>query len=61
MPSVGSSFIKTYKDKSYTLQVVKSDSGVGYKLGKTVYTSPSAAAKSLTETEVNGWKFWKID
>ncbi len=61
IPPVGAAYTKTYKNKSYTLKVVKSDSGVGYKLGSTVYPSPSAAAKSLTKTEVNGWKFWKID
>ena len=60
-PKVGTEFVKEYKGKSYTLRVVKSGDGIGFKLGNTVFTSPSTAAKSITRTEINGWKFWKLE
>ncbi len=53
--------MKEYKGKTYTLKVVKTDRGIGYDLRGTVFSSPSTAAKSLTKTEINGWKFWRID
>ncbi len=59
-PPVGSQFPKTYKNVKYTLTVIKSDGGVAYKLGRAVFSAPSAAAKSITGSEVNGWRFWRI-
>jgi hypothetical protein len=61
VPKVGQVFVKAYKGEAYKLAVIKVSEGVGFKLGGTVYSSPSAAAKSITNGEVNGWKFWKID
>jgi hypothetical protein len=57
----GLEFKKVFKGKPYTLRVVKDDGRIVYKLGKSVFPSPSAAAKSITKNEVNGWKFWAID
>jgi len=59
-PKVGSEFERQYKRKNYKLKVVKASGGVGFELAGTVYSSPSAAAKSITKGEINGWKFWKI-
>lgn len=56
-PKLGTEFVKEYKNKTYKLRVVKD----GYELAGITYTSPSTAAKTITKTEVNGWKFWKID
>lgn len=60
-PKIGSEFVREYKGKTYTLKVVRTESGVGYELRGTVFSSASTAAKSITKTEINGWKFWKID
>jgi len=60
-PKVGLEFTKEYKRKTYKLKVVKTEGGVGYELGGTIFTSPSTAAKSITKNEINGWKFWGID
>jgi hypothetical protein len=60
-PKLGRKFVKEYKHQIYKLKVVKGNGGIGYKLEGIVYSSPSAAAKSITGSEVNGWKFWKID
>lgn len=60
-PKVGSEFVKNYKGKAFKLKVVKTESGIGFEVAGTVYSSPSTAAKSFTRSEVNGWKFWKID
>jgi hypothetical protein len=60
-PKVGLEFVREYKGKTYKLKVVKTEGGVGYELAGKVFTSPSTAAKSITKSEINGWKFWKID
>lgn len=61
MPKTGEVFEKTFDGKRYVLTVVNDGQRIGYKVGQTIYPSPSAAAKAITETEVNGWKFWRID
>ena len=60
-PKVGSEFIKEFKGKTHKLKVVKEGSAIAYQLGASVFPSPSAAAKSITKNEINGWKFWNID
>jgi Protein of unknown function (DUF2924) len=60
-PRVGSEFVKKFKGKTYKLKIIKADSRIAYELGDTAFPSPSAAAKSITQTEVNGWAFWLID
>lgn len=60
-PKVGTEFVRDYKRKTHKLKVVKASGGVAYELNGTVYPSPSAAAKSLTKGEINGWRFWRID
>ncbi|MEM5426806.1 hypothetical protein, partial [Paraburkholderia ferrariae] len=53
-PKIGTVFEKKYKEKIYKLKVVKHEDRVLYQLGKELFPSPSAAAKSLSKTEVNG-------
>jgi hypothetical protein len=60
-PLPGSTFSRMYKRERYIMVVEKTEEGVGYKVGKTIYRSPTAAAKSITKTEVNGWSFWGIE
>jgi len=60
LPKVGDTFHRTFKHAQYTMKVVKGEKGIGYKVGDNVYASPSAAAKSVTQHAVNGWKFWHI-
>lgn len=61
LPKPGMVFEKTYHNTIYTLSVINDGQKIGYKLGKTIYPSPSAAAKTLTKYEINGWKFWNIE
>ena len=61
VPRVGTKFTRHFKGKTFTMTVVKTPSGIGYKVSKNTYRSLSAAAKSITKTEVNGWVFWKVD
>ena len=61
LPKVGDTFKRTFKQVQYTMKVVKEEKRIGYKVGNSVYRSPSAAAKSVTQTAVNGWKFWHIE
>ena len=60
-PSVGSKYIKTFRGKTYQMVVSRIDGGIGYTVSGKTYKSPSAAAKSVTKREVNGWIFWYMD
>jgi hypothetical protein len=59
-PSVGMVFEKTFKWKTYKMQVVEHNGSIGYRVLGKVYRSPTGAAKAITKTEVNGWNFWDI-
>ena len=60
LPAVGSVYTREYKGRKVSLTVVSSEGGgVAYKMGRDVFRSPSAAAKSLVGAEVNGWVWWK--
>jgi len=61
LPTVGSLFERSYKGKVYRLKVIESQTGIAYELADRKFNTPTAAAKSLVKTEVNGWTFWKID
>ena len=61
VPKVGAKFEKTFKDKKYQLKIVSTPRGIGYELGGQVFRSPSAAAKSITKMDVNGWVFWRLN
>ena len=61
LPKVGDTFNRTFKHVQYTMTVVEEGNRIGYKVGNNVYRSPSAAAKSVTQTAVNGWTFWRIE
>lgn len=60
-PQVGMVFEKKFKGKHYKLTVVKNSGVVGFSVASQVFKTPTAAAKQITKTEVNGWKFWGID
>jgi len=61
IPVVGTICSRTHKGKTHKMTVVRMSDGVGYKIGKEVFKTPTAAAKSITKTEVNGWVFWGLD
>ena len=61
MPELGSVFEKKYHGKIYKLKVVNSITGIAYEIDGLLFKTPTAAAKSITKNEVNGWEFWKID
>lgn len=60
-PKIGSIYEKKFNGVVYQLLVINSENGIAYKLGEQIFSTPTAAAKSIQKTEVNGWKFWKID
>jgi hypothetical protein len=60
-PKVGSRFEKTYQGKVRTLLVVESEGQICFKMDGKTFASPTAAAKSLTKSEINGWNFWGMD
>jgi hypothetical protein len=60
-PPIGASFIRKYKKKAHAMKVVANGDAVGYLVRGTVFKTPTAAAKAITKTEVNGWVFWGIE
>jgi hypothetical protein len=60
-PLQGSTFEKEYSGRHYTLKVVESPNGIVYVLNGRTFETPTAAAKSLTNSEINGWKFWNMN
>ena len=61
LPKPGSSFKKRYKGDTHILSVVEQKGCIRYRLNGQIFNNPSAAARSLTHYEVNGWLFWSID
>lgn len=51
----GTEFRATHKGQRYTASV----EGGTLRMGEQTFGSPSAAACAVTETSVNGWKFWE--
>ena len=61
LPQPGARFSRTHKGETYIMEVVSQGGRIGYKVEQEIYSSPSAAAKVITKTEVNGWVFWGLD
>ena len=64
LPAIGVTLHSTYKNKSYSAVVVAvnpSTGKVAVRMGKDDYTTLSAAARQITNTEVNGWIFWGVE
>ena len=59
-PKVGVIFERDFAGKHYVLKIVKSKAGMAYELNDKVFMTPTAAAKSITKFEVNGWRFWHM-
>jgi hypothetical protein len=57
----GLTFSNKYKGALYSMKTVKVNGKIKYKVGKTTFNSPTAAAKSITLNSVNGWTFWSIE
>ena len=58
---VGAKYKGMYRGKEYSMEVVGIKGRIAYRVSGTDYSSPSAAAKSITGAEVNGWRFWRMD
>lgn len=52
---------RTFAGTLYRLKVVNSPNGLVYVLNGHTYETPTAAAKSITKFEVNGWRFWHME
>jgi hypothetical protein len=63
LPPVGTKMTGRGRLKSYHAVIVKdpqAKSGKSVKLDGKLYSSLTAAAKSLTGYSINGWRFWKL-
>lgn len=61
LPRVGSSFERKFRGKVFRMEVIRKKDKLMYRVSETDYSSPSAAAKSITGSEINGWKFWSME
>ena len=61
VPKAGTIFEKRYRGRFYKLTVVTSFGKLAFDLDGRTFKTPTAAAKSITKHEINGWKFWCID
>jgi len=59
-PQIGKIYTRVFKGKSYSVKIVRTESGLAYTLGGETFPTPTAAAKSITKCDVNGWVFWGI-
>lgn len=62
LPPVGTTLSARHKGKSYTASVVEAKdlpAGRALRSGDRLFTSLSAAGKSITGHSVNGWRFWQ--
>jgi Protein of unknown function (DUF2924) len=57
----GEVFTRKFKGKNYEMAVMSTESGVTFRVRGANFPTPSAAAKFITKSSVNGWAFWKID
>jgi hypothetical protein len=64
LPKLGSTLEKSYKGHIYKAKVISVNESKGHvrlEVNGKKYASPSAAAKALTGSETNGWRFWGIN
>ncbi len=61
LPTAGSSYEHKYKGKVVRMDLARIKDTTVYRVSGIDYSSPSAAAKSITGTETNGWKFWHME
>jgi hypothetical protein len=61
MPPVGSTFTHDFKGKLVSMTVVKQNDKVVYRVSGKNYSSPTAAANSVTGASINGWAFWHME
>ena len=61
VPVSGTKYSRVYKGKKYTMTVIEKQGEVKYVVKGVECATPSAAAKCITNTSVNGYVFWKMD
>jgi hypothetical protein len=60
-PKIGLIFKAEYKRREYSMKVVGKLGSPKYKVGDKLFNTPTGAAKHITKTDKNGWKFWNMD
>lgn len=60
IPRINTEFERDYEGIKYKLKVVATSEGLRYELNGHLYKTPTAAAKTITKYEVNGWRFWHM-
>ena len=63
-PQIGNTISRQYKGLTFQARIVEVNKAYGkvaLEMEGVIYDSPSAAAKKITGSDVNGWVFWKLD
>jgi hypothetical protein len=60
LPQVGAVYRRKFGGRWHTLTVVREHGRLGYKVGREVHPSLSAAAREVTGAPINGWEFWQV-
>ena len=60
LPAAGTALIGRYRGTEHRARVIEEGGGLRVRLGADTYRSLSAAAKAITGSNVNGWRFWSI-
>jgi hypothetical protein len=58
LPAVGTRLVKNYKGKDYAAKIVEREGKRQVELDQILYDSLSAAARSITNNQTSGPKFW---
>jgi hypothetical protein len=59
-PDAGTEYRTRYKGTEFTMEVVKRYGKIGCLVDGMTYRTPSGAARSITGSNVNGWRFWRM-
>jgi hypothetical protein len=60
LPKVGSIFKRKHHGKLYKLRVIQEQGKIAFNVNGRSFKTASAASKSITKYESNGWRFWHI-
>ncbi len=61
LPPAGTTLKGKYGGKNFSATIVEAErlwAGRGVKFGEEIYPALSAAARTITQQSVNGWRFW---
>lgn len=59
-PAKGAMLLGRYHGKEHRATIVEQDGALRVRLGQDTYRSLSGAARAITGSAINGWRFWNV-